>query len=545
MGRTWRALGVTRGVLGSRSEIETSGVSLLLRDFTLRLITAPGERQHAISRSKGNLSMNQTLAVWSGRGGRLGVSCSRHELGCDAHMQQLACEGSDHELEPMSSIPFLPRSKTPSEISEECHSFDDPPLAANHVSPETDADKQLSRHLGPHSFQHTNSYLRRFAHPSIWPLPNDTLQFPTLAAKSIDLQTREMFNTSMRSVLIPETFAAFNKRLDQDIIAFVRDDQRAQCPPIQWAVRCYAAWHLATVHSDDDLRAQSRYIYGVLIRYMRFALEDPRQATSQTTLLLALLLGIYEVFDGSSPDAWLMHIRGAKEILKRRGAAAHFSGFARTIVFSCRAFFIAEALISCEECFLAEREWASVNAKAFEREDRQGRGCMLVSLIDRTYREVVKIPGLVARTKKFLGMQTKKGGQGRVLDHEAKVSWEELKIQIQRSQTTLRKLRRRLEEMEPQDPGGQIIIDPKYLPAIIRHILYAACSAEEVLGRLTAMLADSNESDPAICTESRVVETRIHSMPRTNAFNITSPSVALNGSSSLDFLFLSLGVMAL
>jgi hypothetical protein len=192
-----------------------------------------------------------------------------------------------------------------------------------------------------------------------------------------------MFNTGLSSVLIPATFAAFSKRVDQDIVAFVRDDQCAQCAPIEWTVRCYATWHLATLHSDPDLLAQSRYIYGVLIRYLQSALDNPRKSTSQTILTIAVLMGIYEVFDGSSPDAWLVHIRGAKEILKRRGAAAHFSGFARTIVFSCRAFFIAEALISCEECFLAEREWASVNARAFEREGRRGKKCRLVSLIDR------------------------------------------------------------------------------------------------------------------------------------------------------------------
>ncbi|KAL3484554.1 hypothetical protein BJX62DRAFT_243832 [Aspergillus germanicus] len=499
--------------------------------------------------------MNQTLAVWSGRGGRLGVSCSQRELGCGAHMRQLASEGCDRELEPMSSTPILPRSKRDSEICEECHtrqherhSPNDPPLAVNVAFSDAGADKQLAY---TQYHQQTITHLRRIPGLSVWPLlPNDTLHFPTLAAKSLDLQTREMFNTSMRSVLIPETFAAFNKRLDQDIIAFVRDDQRAQCPPIQWAVRCYAAWHLATLHSDDELRAQSRYIYGVLIRYQQCALEDPRKSTSQTTLLLALLLAIYEVFDGSSPDAWLVHVRGAKEILKRRGAAAHFSGFARTIVFSCRAFFIAEAFISCEECFLAEREWTSVNAKAFEREDRQGRGCRLVSLIDRTYREVVKLPGLVARTKKVIGTEARKAPAGDPVDrkvgyHEAMASMEDLRLQIQRSQTALRKLRRGLEEMAPQDQDRQTIIDPKYLPAIIRHILYAANAGEEVFGRLSGMLADMTEAAPTSGAESRVVEARIYSTPRTNSCDIKSPSVALNGSTSLDFLFLSLGVMAL
>ncbi|KAL2842807.1 hypothetical protein BJX68DRAFT_257617 [Aspergillus pseudodeflectus] len=393
-----------------------------------------------------------------------------------------------------------------------------------------------------------------FPHPSIWPLPNDTLHFPTLAAKSLDLQTREMFNASLCNVLIPETYAAFSKRLDQDIVAFVRDDQRAQCPPIQWAVRCYASWHLATLHSDADLLAQSRYIYGILIRYLQSALGDPRRSTSQTTLTVALLMGIYEVFDGSSPDAWLVHIRGAKEILKRRGAAAHSSGFARTIVFSCRAFFIVEALISCEECFLAEQEWASVNASAFEREDRQGRGCRLVTLMDRTYREVVRVPGLVARTKAVLGTDINKGrgglmADGQVGDDEgaATASREELRIQIQRSRTTLRRLGRGLsslspEETTPKDQHGEYIVDSRFVSPIIRHNLYAASAVEESLGRLSAMLADSKEPDPTF-NEPRLVE--IPSQSQTLTSDIMSPSLASSGSTSLDFLFLSLGVMAL
>jgi hypothetical protein len=361
-----------------------------------------------------------------------------------------------------------------------------------------------------------------------------------------------MFNTGLSSVLIPATFAAFSKRVDQDIVAFVRDDQRAQCPPIEWTVRCYATWHLATLHSDPDLLAQSRYIYGVLIKYLQSALDDSRKSTSLTTLTVAVLMGIYEVFDGSSPDAWLVHMRGAKEILKRRGAAAHFSGFARTIVFSCRAFFIAEALISCEECFLAERAWASVNARAFEREDRRGKKCRLVSLIDRTYREVVRVPGMVARARRVLGEKGEKSnggwtGEEMMGNGVEMVSREELRAQIQRSQAALRRLRRALtslspEEMAPQDQDGENIIDPRFICPIIRHSVYAASAVEDLLGRLSAMLADKKESDPS-CKEAGLVE--IRSTLRTKSPDIMSPSPSSNDTTSLDFIFLSLGVMAL
>ncbi|KAJ0415827.1 hypothetical protein BJY00DRAFT_317523 [Aspergillus carlsbadensis] len=502
--------------------------------------------------------------VSSGRARRRGDSSVRRvQLGCDAPLRRLAALSSGGE--PMSLVESLGSLKSDydSEISEECHTRQlgrhhnpadgPPPLTANDTSTATDAQQplQLSH---PYSLHHTNSYSRRFPSLSVWRLPNDTLHYPALAAKSLDLQTREIFNTSLSTVLIPATFAAFSGRLDQDIIAFIRDDQRAQCPPIEWTVRCYATWHLATTHADPALHAQSRYIYGVLLRYLRASLDDPRSATSQTTLTVAVLMGIYEVFDAASPDAWLVHIRGAKEILRRRGAAAHFSGFPRTIVFSCRAFFIAEALVSCEECFLAEGEWASVNARAFEREDRRGRGCRVVSLMDRTYREVVRVPGMVARARRVLADGQRRGGStGLDMSRDGDggemqvASREELRGEIQRSQAGLRRLRRALtslspEEATPRDQDGQLIIDPAFLPAIMRYNLYAASAVEELLGRLSAMLADTKELDPS-CPESTAVQ--IRTTPRTKSPDIVSPSRASSGSTSLDFLFLSLGVTAL
>ncbi|KAL3483374.1 hypothetical protein BJX62DRAFT_244967 [Aspergillus germanicus] len=512
------------------------------------------------------MDLDQPLAASAsgGVGEGLGsASCSQGELelGCDVYLPSLACNtGGSSGCEPISrALSFLPQIKRDdSEISDECHvrtqqerhDPDDRRLAANKDAAGT---SRVSRSQALTTTRRIPGLPPASAFP--WPrsrprsLPNDTLHFPTLAAKSLDLQTSEMFNTTLCSVLIPETYAAFCKRLDQDIVAFIRDNQLAQCPPIQWAVRCYATWQLATVHSDSDLRAQSRYIYGVLLRYMRGALEDPRTATCQTTLLLAILLGFYEVFDGgssgagSSPDAWLVHVRGAKEILKRRGAAAHFSGFPRTIVFSCRAFFIAEALISGEECFLAEPEWVSISARAFEREDRSGRGCRLVSLIDRMYREVVRVPGMVARARRILEMA--KEGLG-LTDAEMVLN-KELKTQINRCQTALRRLRRGLstlspEELEAKDAEGAHIIESRFVAPIVRHNLYAASAVEELLGRLSAMLANTKESDTS-CTEPRVV--KIRSTPRFESPDILSSLLASSDSTTLDFLFLSLGVMAL
>ncbi|KAL2817647.1 hypothetical protein BJX63DRAFT_429690 [Aspergillus granulosus] len=435
----------------------------------------------------------------------------------------------DHES--MRTTDITPKSN--SEISDECHSRNDErhSLAdlANNTSP--DADMQIIRSLE----QPIRTRSRSQPSLAIWHIANDGLRAPTLAAKSLDLQTREMFNSSLRIVLIPATFAAFTKRVDQDIVAFVRDDQRAQCPPIEWSVRCYATWHLATIHGDKELLGQSRYIYGVLLRYLRSALDDPRKQSSETTLTVAVLLGIYEIFDGTSPGGWVVHVRVLKEILKRRGAAAHFAGFSRTIVLSCRAFLIAEAFVSCEECFLAEREWMDVNARAFEREERKGRGCTLVSLIERTYREVVRVPGLVARTKRVV----EAGGAGENGERESR---EQLRGQIQRSQAGLRRLRRSFTsslgvdgtpDSIPGDSRASSIVDPRFIPTITQHNLFAIRTVEELLGRLSVMLSDTKQSG----TESTA--------PGTNTSDTTPALPSLSGSATLDLLFLSLGAIAL
>ncbi|KAL2832771.1 hypothetical protein BJY01DRAFT_253702 [Aspergillus pseudoustus] len=476
-----------------------------------------------------------------------GAAClEREELGSSSQVWQLPYVCFNNA----SIATTHAASKYESEISDECHSQKDKrhknpniPLALSHNS--TGATRLISN---PPPTSNPQSHPRPPL--TIWQISNDSLRAPTLAAKSLDLQTREMFNTSLCTVLIPATFAAFAKRVDQDIIGFVRDDQRAQCPLIEWTVRCYATWHLASIHNDAELLAQSRYIYGVLMRYVRSALDEPRRRTSEITLIVATLLGIYEVFDGSSPGSWLVHVRGVKEILRRRGAAVHFSGFSRTILLSCRALLIAEAFASCEECFLAEAEWVSVSARAFDREERQGRGCRLVSLIDRTYREVVRVPGLVARTRGLIEAGAGGGYNGGGGGGDS--TREELRSLIQRSQAALRRLRQALASLSRPEDGvtpkdnGESMIDPRFISTITQHNFHAVCAAEELLGRLSAILADTKQANPAgMGLKPREAIPNCPTAGKSISCE-TSPALrASHDSTTLDYIFLTLGVLAL
>ncbi|KAL6236309.1 hypothetical protein BDW75DRAFT_239396 [Aspergillus navahoensis] len=354
-----------------------------------------------------------------------------------------------------------------------------------------------------HVYQYLEQAMIRRPQFNIWRISMDNLRASNLAAKSLDIQTREVFNTMISTVLFPATYAAFYKRVDQDITAFVRDDPRTQCPAMEWLVRCYATWYFAKQHNDDDQLSQSRYIYGVLLGYLRIALDDPRKRTADITLALAILLGVYELFDGTSPDAWLTHIQGVKEIMRLRGGQRHVCGFSRTIFLSCRAFFITEAFINQRDCFLAEPEWASANAKGFGREDRAGRGSKRLSIIDKGYREIVCTPGLVAQTRALVDSEFKVSNSD--ISTPKTPSRENLRAQIQRSRAVVRRLSRRListvrldvtpEPTMPCETGSEPLVDSRYITTIARYNFQALRATEELLARLEAMIECSDPQD--------------------------------------------------
>ncbi|KAL2821409.1 hypothetical protein BDW59DRAFT_150065 [Aspergillus cavernicola] len=356
------------------------------------------------------------------------------------------------------------------------------------------------------------------------------------------------------TILFPATYAAFYKRVDQDITAFVRDDQRAQCPAMEWMVRCYVTWYIAKRNNDNERLDQSRYIYGVLLRYLRGILDHPRQRQSDVAVVIAVLLVLYELFDESSPEAWLVHLKGVKELLRQRGANVHLKGFSRTLLLTCRGFFIAEAFAMQEDCFLAESAWMAVSKKAFEREERAGRGCRLVSLIDKAYREIVRVPGLVVQVRSVMGSGCELRNDDGVGGWSSR---EEIRAKIQRSLAVLRRLRRSFTcaaeldvtpgRVADLDSNSEPLIDVRYLPEIARYNLHGVCAVEGLLDRLIETLGDENNGTSvqrgsggrvAISERIRRDTTAIVKSGRT-----LGSSLLAGG--SMDDMFLTMGAMAI
>ncbi len=370
----------------------------------------------------------------------------------------------------------------------------------------------------------------------------DNTRAPNLAAKSLDLQTREIFNTLVSTILFPATYAAFYKRVDQDIIAFVRDDRRAQCPDIEWLVRCYATWYFAKKHNDEEKLAESRYIYSVLLRHLRVSLDDPRRRTADTTFAMALLLAVYEVLDGCNPDGWLVHMTGIKELLRLRGPAAHFRGFGRTLFLACRGFFIAEAFATQKECILAEPDWVNVSARAFEREERVGRGSALVSIMDQAYREAVHVPGFVAQARSIAELD-----EG--VFHES-VSNATLCAQIKRVRGALQTLTRQLDRISSRESSKQSkgLDDSRYTASIARYNLQGVCAIDTLLDQVLPMLDASNSPTPqAPCSGSVSISTSLSRRALVDGADAEAEAdySGLLARGNLDDMFLSMGAMAI
>lgn len=69
---------------------------------------------------------------------------------------------------------------------------------------------------------------------------------------------------------------------------------------------------------------QARSSYGVALSLTNAALEDPTEASADTTMLAVLILGIYEFLAGRSPQtmrAWQDHVNGAAALASMRGTA--------------------------------------------------------------------------------------------------------------------------------------------------------------------------------------------------------------------------------
>lgn len=98
-------------------------------------------------------------------------------------------------------------------------------------------------------------------------------------------------------------------------------DHAEQDSPVHLATEAVAIAVMANRPGQRHLAQLAARLYGKALAAAQQAMQDPRHATSDTTLLTILLFWLYEsiTYSDHSKSAWTEHIDGAVAIVKARG----------------------------------------------------------------------------------------------------------------------------------------------------------------------------------------------------------------------------------
>ncbi|KAL3444135.1 hypothetical protein BJX65DRAFT_297784 [Aspergillus insuetus] len=239
--------------------------------------------------------------------------------------------------------------------------------------------------------------------------PMDEALAPSLAQSTVDLQTQELFAGWMK-YHFPIYAASFNCRVDVDWMDFIRGQWSTFPQALVWAVRALTTLHRGVTQRDAQAIMCARHMYGRGIRHLASLLQT-NAALSDGTLAAAILLGGYEVLDGSTEWSWIAHCRGISHLFCARGPAAQRRGIGRTLLLCWRPYIVADAFIHAVPCFLGEAEWAAIlmSEDIARHEEQQHKGSLLGQTMDYAFAEVAKCPGYLAAVKHLVTFTTESG----------------------------------------------------------------------------------------------------------------------------------------
>ncbi|KAL2802310.1 hypothetical protein BJX63DRAFT_426143 [Aspergillus granulosus] len=229
--------------------------------------------------------------------------------------------------------------------------------------------------------------------------PMDEAFAPNLSQRTVDIQTQELFARWM-VYHFPIYTTSFNSRVDVDWMDFIRGQWSTFPQALVWAVRALTTLHRGTTQRDKQAIMCARHMYSRGIRHLASLLQTSA-VLSDETLAAAILLGGYEVLDGTSEWSWIAHCRGISHLLCARGPTAQRRGMGRTLMLCWRPYIVADAFIHAVPCFLGNSEWASIlmSEEVARDEEQQQRGSLLGQTMDYAFTEVAKCPGYLTAAK--------------------------------------------------------------------------------------------------------------------------------------------------
>ncbi|KAL4922405.1 hypothetical protein BDW62DRAFT_207689 [Aspergillus aurantiobrunneus] len=238
----------------------------------------------------------------------------------------------------------------------------------------------------------------------------DEYAMPALTAKAISFQQTSLFRDYVLASF-PCHFGCTKRRVSINWIEYVDQRPGLMNSCFDWAIRACTFAYLGEHHRDPEWVIASCEFYQRGLRGLSGLLLNEATAKSDEALASAILLAVFEMHNHSIPDAWLRHAAGIRTLMKFRGAKAHLEGFGRTMYLFYRNFFVTEALVKGEACFLDEPEWRALNEQIAADIAKSPMSSLYTETVERGFLEVSKTPGYFKRTRDFLA-QPSEGKNG-------------------------------------------------------------------------------------------------------------------------------------
>ncbi|KAE8365022.1 hypothetical protein BDV27DRAFT_157320 [Aspergillus caelatus] len=218
----------------------------------------------------------------------------------------------------------------------------------------------------------------------------DTRVMPNLATQSTRIQELEIFSRCVEGNF-SKLRACYRPLVNLGWVEFTLHPARPPPAFLQSARRALATLHLGQT-GDKQLITKSIDMYTYALTSMRRAVSC--LPVSDEILAGGILLALYEM--KISQGSWAALTNSIAEIMQSPSvpAAAYKSGFSRTLLLTFRPFLIRASLSLGQACFLERDEWISVVQSIGSSENPS----IFREANENAFIEVVKVPGLAART---------------------------------------------------------------------------------------------------------------------------------------------------
>lgn len=242
-------------------------------------------------------------------------------------------------------------------------------------------------------------------HATIWSI--DEKVTPSLVAKAACAQQTQLYINFVMAAF-PCYFKATETRVPINWVEYVDGRGGITKSPFDWAIRSLTTIYTGSLYKDPRYVDAGRELYIRSLRGLSNLLADQSTATSDEALSAAIALTIFEMHACTTPDGWIHHVSGIREMMRLRGPQAHLQGFGCALYIAIRNILVTAALITGEACFLEEPEWQELNELIAAENAKQPDSCVYTDITERAFREVVKLPGLVKRTQDLQGITSKR-----------------------------------------------------------------------------------------------------------------------------------------